>query len=439
MKTFHLFVALPLLLITTSNSLFGQEQVMRIDATRLVDSISATLKNNYVFPEKAVEIEKYLRKQLDAKAYEAITDPSKLIAKLTSDIRQVHVDPHMRIQYDPIFVNRKQGEVKPTEAEIAQFKQYEKGQNYLFKKVEILPGNIGYLLFNGFTGDVEGAKSIASSALRFLTNTDAIIIDLRWNGGGNPEMVSYVESFFFKKKKLIHTIIDRLGSDTTYYYADPAKTDGLTLEMPIYILTSTRTFSGAEGFSYDMQSTKRAIIVGETTGGGAHPTKFFLIGQGFRMGVPYARSWSPYTKTNWEGTGVKPDLSIAAVQALPTAQKAILEELAKKASNEAEKGRLNWALNKLIAEEKLRMPDSLNKFFPGTYAGGLRFYKEGGKLWCKNDELGGNLFQLTFIKDRLFVLDENAQVRFDVDERGKPSRIFLLFQNGHIVEKPLID
>lgn len=439
MKTYYLLAVLGLLLMVMPNRTLGQEQVTQIDATRLVDSISATLKNHYIFPEKAAEIEQYLKKQVNAKAYETITDPSKLIAKLTSDIRQVHVDPHMRIQYDPNFVNLQQGEVKPSEEEIAQFKKYEKGQNYLFKKVEILPGNIGYLLFNGFTGDVEGAKSIASSALRFLANTNAIIIDLRWNGGGNPEMVSYVESFFFKNKKLIHTIIDRLGSDTTYYYADPAKTEGFTLEMPIYILTSTRTFSGAEGFSYDMQSTKRAVIVGETTGGGAHPTKFFLIGQGFRMGVPYARSWSPYTKTNWEGTGVKPDLSIAAAQALPTAQKAILEDFAKKASDEVEKGRLNWALNKLIAEEKSRMPDSLNKFFPGTYAGGLQFYKEGGKLWCKNDELGGNIFQLTFIKDHLFLLDENAQVQFEAAETGKPARIFLLFQNGGVVEKPLID
>lgn len=438
MKTFHLFAVLSLLTASSSRT-FGQEQVTRIDATQLVDSISATLKNYYVFPEKAAEIEKYLRKRLNAKAYEAITDPNKLVAKLTSDIRQVHVDPHMRIQYDPNFVNLQQGEVRPTEAEIAQFKQYEKGQNYLFKKVEILPGNVGYLLFNGFTGDVEGAKSVALSALRFLANTNAIIIDLRWNGGGSPEMVSYLEGFFFKKKKLINTIIDRLGNDTTYYYADPTKADGLTLEMPVYILTSTRTFSGAEDFSYGMQHAKRAIVIGETTGGGAHPTRAFLIGQGFRMGVPFARSWNPYTKTNWEGTGVKPDISIAATQALPAAQKSILVDFAKKASDPAEKRRLNWALNKLIAEERLPMPDSLNKFFPGTYTGGLQFYKEGGRLWCKNDELGGNLFQLTFIKDRLFILDENAQVRFDVDERGKPSRIFLLFQNGHIVEKPLID
>lgn len=439
MKTYHLLAVLSLLLMATPNRTFGQEQVTQLDVTRLVDSISATLKNHYVFPEKAAEIEQYLKKQLKAKAYETITDPSKLIAKLTYDIRQVHVDPHMRIQYDPNFVNLQQGEVKPSEEEMAQFKKYEKGQNYLFKKVEILPGNIGYLLFNGFTGDVEGAKSVASSALRFLANTNAIIIDLRWNGGGNPEMVSYLEGFFFKQKKLINTIINQTGSDTTYYYADPAKTDGLTLEMPIYILTSARTFSGAEDFSYGMQKAKRAIVIGETTGGGAHPTKVFLIGQGFRMGVPYARSWNPYTKNNWEGTGVKPDISIVAAQALPTAQKAILEDFVKKASDEVEKKRLNWALNRLIADEKPHMPDSLDKFFPGTYAGGLQFYKENGKLWCKNDELGGNIFQLTFIKDHLFLLDENAQVQFEAAETRKPSHIFLLFQNGSIVEKPLID
>ncbi|QNL48119.1 S41 family peptidase [Olivibacter sp. SDN3] len=439
MKKHYLIVILNSLFMIAGSRTVAQEQVTQIDVARLIDSISLTLKNHYVFPEKAATIEQHLKKRFRTKAYEGIADPKMLLTALNNDIRQVHIDGHMGMDYDPHFASLKQGELKPTKDEIAQYELYEKGQNYQFKKVEILTGNIGYLLLNGFTGDVEGAKSIVLSALQFLANTRAIIIDLRWNGGGDPEMVSYLEGFFFKEKKLINTIIDQSGNDTTYYYADPAKTNGLALDMPVYILTSTLTFSGAEDFSYGMQNVNRAIVVGETTGGGAHPKKIFLIGQGVRMSIPYARSWNPHTKTNWEATGVKPDVPVTADQALPVAQKAILEGLAKETEDEGEKRHLNWALNKLIAEEKPPVPDSLDKLFPSTYTGGLSFYKEGGKLWCKNDELGGNLFQLTFIKDHLFVLDKNAQVQFDVDETGKPSRIFLLFQNGRIVEKPLID
>lgn len=435
MKVYRLLAVFSLLLFAASNRSFSQGQHLPIDIAQLIDSISVTLKNNYVFSEKAVEIKKHLKKQLRTQAYASITDPNELAGKLISDIRQIHVDPHMQIQYDPVFAKLKQGEVKPSAEEIAQFKQYEKSQNYLFKKTEILPGNIGYLLLNGFTGDVESAKPVAASAFRFLSNTNAIIIDLRWNGGGDPEMVSYLESFFFKKKKLINTIIDRLGRDTTYFYADPAKANGLTLDMPVYILTSNRTFSGAEDFSYGMQNAERAIVIGETTGGGAHPTKAFLIGQGFRIGVPFARSWNPYTKTNWEGTGVIPDSLTSSAAALPVAQKAILGDFVKKATDDVEKRRLNWALNKLIADGNTTVPDSLDKFFPGIYTGGLQFYKKDGKFWCKNDELGGNIFQLAFIKDHLFVLDENVQVEFVTDKAGNPSRIFLLFQHGGIVEK----
>ncbi|MGK9124267.1 S41 family peptidase [Olivibacter sp. SA151] len=439
MKKYYLITILNSLLIFIGSRTMGQEQATQIDVARLIDSISLTLKNHYVFPEKAAIIEQHLKKQFSAKAYEGITDPKKLLTILNNDIRLVHIDLHMGMDYDPQFANLTQGEMKPSKDEIAQYELFEKDLNYRLKKAEILTGNIGYLLCNGFTGDVERAKSIVSSALQFLANTRAIIIDLRWNGGGDPKMVSYVESFFFNEKKLINTIIDHSGKDTINYYADPANANGLTLTMPVYILTSKLTFSGAEDFSYGMQSVNRAIVVGETTGGGAHPRKLFLIGQGVRMSIPFARSWNPYTKTNWEGTGVKPDIPVPADQALLTARKAILEHLIKETNSEEEKKRLNWALNTLIAEEKPPIPNSLDKLFPSTYTGGLHFYKEAGKLWCKNDELGGNLFQLAFIKDHLFVLDENAQVRFDVDETGKPSRIFLLFQNGRIVEKPLIN
>ncbi|MFC6103605.1 S41 family peptidase [Olivibacter domesticus] len=439
MKNVHLAVLIYLLFIAPFRPLSAQTNVQRINVTELIDSLTSTLDNYYVFPEKAELINKHLRQQLIKKAYEGISDPMKLSEKLLDDIRSVHTDPHMRIYYDSLFTNRNKGEQKPSAEEIEELKRLEKEQNYLFKKVEVLPGNIGYLLFNGFSGDIEGSKSTVSSALKFLINTTAIIIDLRSNGGGSPEMVSYIESYFFQQKTHMNDIIDRLSKDTSYFYADPAKTAGITLKMPVYILTSKRTFSGAEDFSYGMQSVKRAIIVGETTGGGAHPTKPFLLGQGFQINVPFARSLNPYTKTDWEGTGVKPDIQSSANEALKITQTTILQKQLAGIKDEQQKRKIQWAIDRLSASEEFTLSSETHNLFPSTYTGGLNFYVEKDKILCKNNERGGEIFELKPIKKSLFTLDENAHVEFIKDKSGKISSIKLLFENGRIVDKPRIN
>ena len=192
-----------------------------------------------------------------------------------------------------------------------------KRNNYFFKEVKILEGNIGYLDFRKFREPEYGIETVVS-AMGFLSNTDAIIIDLRNNGGGSPNMVQFICSYFFKDESVhLNSIYKRMP------------------DVPLYILTSNRTFSAAEEFSYNLQKLNRAVIIGETTGGGAHPGGRIKATNKFNVWTPTARSINPITNSNWEGIGVVPDINIPANEALIEAHLEALDSL-KRVNTDAE-------------------------------------------------------------------------------------------------------
>jgi C-terminal processing protease CtpA/Prc len=213
----------------------------------------------------------------------------------------------------------------PSADEVAQFRKELEHMNCGFDKVEILSGNLGYVKFNMF-GDPEICGPTATAAMNFLANTDAVIFDLRENGGGDPKMVAFVCSYLFAKRTHLNDLWTRKTNHTEEFWTSPdvpgKKLDG----KPAFVLTSGRTFSGAEEFTYNLKNLKRATIIGETTGGGAHPVSGHRIDDHFMIGVPFARAINPITKTNWEGTGVEPDVKVPAPDALSTAQKLALEK-----------------------------------------------------------------------------------------------------------------
>lgn len=294
-----------------------------IDAVTKNEVIDATLKRlneSYVFPDVAKKMEESIRDRVSKKQYDQITSARAFAETLTKNLQEVSKDKHLRVRYshEPIAVRGERREPTATEREEAR-REYT-WMNHGFNKVERLRGNIGYLEFWGFFDAEHGADTVAA-AMNFLAGTDALIIDLRNNGGGSPEMVALVCSYLFGPEPVhLNDLYWREGNRTQEFWTKKEIAGKRYLNKDVYVLTSKRTFSGAEEFSYNLKNLKRATLIGETTGGGAHPGGMNRVHEHFGVFVPSGRAISPITKTNWEGTGVSPDIAVPASQALSTAR-----------------------------------------------------------------------------------------------------------------------
>ena len=288
--------------------------------TQVVDTILKRLNESYVFPEVAKKMELSIRERVDKKEYDQITSAREFATKLTTDLQAVSNDKHLRVRYSYEAIPERGPRQEPTAEEREQRKRELTWMNHGFAKVERLPGNIGYIEFFNFMDEQLGADTVAA-AMNFINGTDALIIDLRKNGGGNPEMVALVCSYLFAPEPVhLNDLYWREGNRTDEFWTRKEVSGKRYLNKDVYVLTSKRTFSGAEEFTYNLKNLKRATIVGETTGGGAHPGGMFRLNEHFGAFVPTGRAISPITKTNWEGTGVTPDVSVPADQALITAR-----------------------------------------------------------------------------------------------------------------------
>ena len=281
---------------------------------RVIDGAIEKLDANYVFPDVAKQMGAAVQARLQRGEYDSVSDGGTFARLLTQHLREISKDGHLRVT----FGARPSG---PPPRQQASDGPRDCG----FVTSEVQPGNIGYLKFNFFAG-VDQCGGAASDAMTKLADADALIIDLRDNGGGQPAMVAYISSYLFDQRTHLNDIWERRTNRTQEFWTRdvPGKKYGGT--KPVYVLTARRTFSGAEEFSYNLKNLKRATIVGETTGGGAHPVSPHRLDHGFTIGVPFARAINPITKTNWEGTGVAPDVSVPSADALETARRMIGEK-----------------------------------------------------------------------------------------------------------------
>jgi hypothetical protein len=298
-------------------------------ATRaqVVEGAIAQLDEYYVFPDVAKRIADSLRARVKRGAYNGYANGITFAQALNTDVRDISHDKHMRVNYSIMAIPPRPATPPPPTPEQKQRMQSQMdAQNCGFEKAERLEGNIGYIKFD-FFADPELCGPTATAAMNFVAGTRALVVDMRENGGGSPAMVTYVSSYLFDDSTHLNDLWERKSGTTTQYWTKPSvsgrKFGG---QKPVFVLTSSRTFSGAEEFSYNLKSLKRATLIGETTGGGAHPVSGRRINEHFMIGVPGARAINPITHTNWEGVGVEPDVKVSASEALSTAIKLAMEK-----------------------------------------------------------------------------------------------------------------
>jgi hypothetical protein len=298
-----------------------QRKARTMDAAKraaVVGEIAKALEKTYVNADKAKSMAAAIRAHLAKGDYDKITDGEDFAKRLTDDLHADTRDLHMRVQFGP---HPKDEPPPPPEA--AQLEQLHK-MNFGFGQIERLPGNIAHVVIDGFpAAKFEAAHQGIGDLMSQAADADALILDLRDNGGGDPETVAFIASYMFDDKPVhIIDIYEREANKTTPSWT-LAKLPGKRFgrKKPVFVLTSKRTFSGGEELAYDLQTTKRATVIGETTGGGAHPVKLVSLDDQFAIMMPYAESVSPITHGNWEGTGVVPDVPTTADAALDEALK----------------------------------------------------------------------------------------------------------------------
>lgn len=304
---------------------------------QVVASFIKNLKDLYIFPEVANVSEAKIFEFQKSDAYQNTNDANDFAKLLTENFRKIINDKHIGMRFNPDAKTD-----KPTKAdEKRDLQNYQKAlmkRNFGFPKAEILRGNIGYLKVDGFA-PVAFADKTASAAMAYLSNTDAIIIDLRENGGGEPAMVRFLSSYFFDKKPVhLNDLYYRKGNKTVEYWTLKNIPGTRYTNKEVYVLTSNNTFSGGEEFANNLKVLKRGTLIGETTGGGANPGDMVDLTDGFSAFIPNGRAINPTTKTNWEGVGVVPDIKTDPKNALTEAHILALTKLIETTPDEMAKG-----------------------------------------------------------------------------------------------------
>lgn len=411
---------LMILVFSSLGLLWGQTPPAPIDPAEkkeVIEALCANLEREYIFPEVTEKYVRMLRDNLRSGKYDGIVRPEEFAVTVTNDLMAVSRDEHLHVWFNPTWVKEERNRKELDEQAIKLQERRTRTSNYGFLEIKILPGNIGYLRLDSFSYDM-GAQDAAVGAMSFLSNADALIIDLRRNGGGSPEMVQFLCSYFLDNpRKHLNSFSykdpDRLTQYWTYTYLPGKRLD----TVDIYLLTSANTFSAAEEFAYNLKNMKRATVIGEATGGGAHDNRFVILSDRFEMSLPFARAINPVTKANWEGVGVEPDVKVPQDKALGTAQALASKRLAEGEKDPEFKSYYQWqhdaynaALNPLLlTKETLRS-------YVGTY-GPRTITLDGDSLFYQRE--GQAKRRMIPIADSCFALEGNDNFRLRFLKEGK--------------------
>ena len=318
-------------------------------ATRsaVVESLAHELDTRYVDVARGAALARTLRERDRAHAYAALTTSAGLAERLNADLDAAGHDKHLHVEYSPDVFPLAIVDAKPDPEQAAFERAQMKRVNYGFDSVQRLPFNIGYLKLDLLLPAADTEARFAA-AMTLLQDTRALVIDLRGNHGGDPATVALLCGYLFDQRTHLNDIWHRAGNRTDEAWtADTIAGPRYGAQREVVVLTGPETFSAGEDLAYALKTLHRATLIGEATGGGAHPGDMHRIGDHFEAFIPDSRSISPITHADWEGTGVAPDVAVAADKALVEARRHLLRSFMASEPNPRAKAHLQDEIDKL--------------------------------------------------------------------------------------------
>ncbi|HEX9952786.1 MAG TPA: S41 family peptidase, partial [Rubricoccaceae bacterium] len=396
----------------------------------VVDSVLSHVARSYVFADTARAMVQVVRAR--QAGYRDVSTPGAFADTLTAHLRAVSHDVHLGVYYRP---DEYEALLRPSapdpdeEAERAAAERSERRErNFGYRRVEVLDGNVGYVeLVRMDTPDREGGER-AEAAMALVAGADAVVLDLRKNPGGDGRMGQVLASYFLGEDDVewLVTNVNRSRGTERQEWSLPYVPGTRMPNTRLYILVSGNTGSAAEGLAYALQAMGRAVVVGEPTAGGAHSGSVVPLAGGFVMFLPAGRVVSPITQSNWEGTGVQPDVRIEAARALEKALALVWEAAVQNAEpGSAEWDRAEWMRSYFAAKADPVVADSTRlEEFAGAYVDGVVLRVIDGRLYFQRD--GGALRALMPLSPDVFVMDwlnhygpGSYRVTFVRDEEGR--------------------
>lgn len=435
-----LIVLIPQIMMAGFSAYPDQTGMDRQKQKKIITWLFKKLNENYVFPDMAGKMETFVWKQFKKSEYDRAGNIQEFTRSLTSDLRSVCKDGHLLISFnDNPPPPDSAGEVEKEERRKELIRTHRK-ENYFFREVQNISGNVGYVRFDRFC-DAGYAGATAVAAMNILAHCDALIIDLRYNGGGEPSMIQLILSYFFDEPVHYNTMFTRSTNTTeqnwTTAYVQGPKMTGADL----YVLTSRNTYSAAEEFTHDLKNLNRATVVGETTGGGAHFVEFYYLrGYDIELKVPIGRSYNPKTGLDWEGIGIEPNVKTSLHDAFQTAYCLALKNLYEKAEGHR-KDMLKWQWEH---EEAIRNPVAVNPDILKSYAGEYQWVKikfTNGELYIF-DPAEGEDKPMVALSENLFVVDgsvaykEDPRLEFERDKNGQVTAVYGIIDQSTRMRTP---
>lgn len=302
----------------------GPDRLDRTLVGGVVESLAAVVDREYFDSRVAADAARLIRGRQSQGRYAAARTLGSLAETLTQDLFEATSDKHLAVrvaQAPPSQAPQLRDDERSTRA---------RRVNYGVQRAEVLAGNVGYLNLTSFYR-LEEARDTISAAMHLLRSADALIVDMRENSGGSPDTVAWLAGHLFETVGLpLFEITSRAGSTRVYGTPDPG-VEGRNERRPVYVLTASGTFSAGEGFAFLLQERGRAEVIGERTAGAANPGRPYAVSGGLEVTVPNGQVRSAVRRSNWEGTGVSPEVPVAPAQALAEAHRRALRALIERA------------------------------------------------------------------------------------------------------------